>query len=385
MLIAGIRISGEFDDNALNDNRNKQPNLMTVIEPHVTWKLARSRLEWLLHYSNGISTSQQLPAYKSQSHLLDVRLGFQPTRHLRLAFSNSFLNSTNPFDFLRADGAIPGVGQPHQLNDSLLTATANRTSEQAAAEASYALSLHGTVGANGSFLSLRYRAPTANQLPLQFKDESSVGGGIFYSQHFMRRQWARVDYGIQRMVFRGRSSLVHNVFYTHTISLSSTAALSVFAGPEFATASNTLNMVHPSSASPITWRWAGGATYNWRAPGTHLALGFCRKISSESGLLGAAWLSSATAELHRRITPRWTADLAGAYDHNKMLDAPQNVLSFVWAAAGLTRALSRDMTVEFKYWRVHQATDTLGAGRAAADHNRVSVSLGYDFKSRPGK
>src|SRR5258708_9073845 len=176
------------------------------------------------------------------------------------------------------------------------------------------------------------------------------------------------------MVFRGRASLVHNVFYTHTTSLSSTAALSVFAGPEFATASNSLNMVHPSSASPITWRWAGGATYNWRAPGTHLALGFCRKISSESGLLGAAWLSSATAELHRRITPRWTADLAGAYDHNKMLDAPQDVLSFVWAAAGLTRALSRDMTVEFKYWRVAPVDTTPRPGRARPPARAVSVS-----------
>jgi len=45
-----LHVANEFDDNALNDNRNKQPNLMTVVEPQVTWKLSRARVEWLLHY-----------------------------------------------------------------------------------------------------------------------------------------------------------------------------------------------------------------------------------------------------------------------------------------------------------------------------------------------
>src|SRR5258708_211194 len=132
--------------------------------------------------------------------------------------------------------------------------------------------------------SLRYGAAAASQVPLQFLgDESSAGGRIFYSHHVSRRQWARVDYGAQRMVFSGRSSLVQNVFYTHTISLSSAATLSVFAGPERATSSLSSfvrSSVAPISASPTTWHWAGGGTYNRRTAGTHLALGFYRKISS---------------------------------------------------------------------------------------------------------
>jgi hypothetical protein len=381
-LTLGLRIANEFDDNALNDNRNKQPNLMTVFEPHVTWKVSTTRLEWLLRYTNGFALSQQLPAYNSQSHSLDVRLGFRQTKRLRFSLSNSFLKSTNPFDFFRPTGAGPSS----QPNDFLLTTTANRTSEQAGAEAIYALSRHGTVGINGSFSILRYGAATVNQIPFQFLgNESSTGGSIFYSHHLSRRQWARVDYGVQRMVFGGRSSLVQNVFYTHTVSLSSASTFSVFAGPERAT-SDLPGVIRSSmgslSISPTTWHWAGGGTYNWRTAGTHLALGFYRKISSESGLLGAAWLSSATAEWHQRITPHWTADLAGAYDHNKTLDSPQNGLSFIWAAAGVTRTLKQDVSVEAKYWRVHQSTDTPGIGSLVADHNRVSISLGYDFKAR---
>src|SRR5258708_6513907 len=66
-LMLGLRLANEFDDNALNDNRNKQSNLMTVVEPQVTWKLSRTHLEWMLHYTNGFAFSQQLPAYNSQS------------------------------------------------------------------------------------------------------------------------------------------------------------------------------------------------------------------------------------------------------------------------------------------------------------------------------
>jgi len=160
---------------------------------------------------------------------------------------------------------------------------------------------------------------------------------------------------------------------------------SIFGGPECAT-SDQPGVVRssrgPLSASSRIWHWAGGATYSRRTAGTHLAFGFYRKISSESGLLGAAWLSSVTAEWHRRITPRWTADLAGAYDHNKTLDRPQNDLSFIWAAAGVSRTLKQDISLEAKYWWVHQSTGAFGIGSLVADHNRVSISLGYDLKAR---
>ena len=379
-----LHVANEFDDNALNDNRNKQPNLMTVVEPQVTWKLSRARVEWLLHYSNGFALSHQLPAYNSQSHSLDARLGFRQTKRLKFSLTNNFLKSTNPFDFFRPSGATPG-----QPNDFLLTATANRTSEQAGAEATYALSRHSSVGVDGSFSILRYGAATASQVPFQFlSNESSTGGGVFYLRHVSRRQWARVDYGVQRLIFSGRSSLVHNVFYTHTVALSSASMFSIFAGPERAT--SDLSGADRSSmgflsVSPTTWHWAGGATYNRRTAGTHLAFGIYRKISSESGLLGAAWLSSATAEWHQRITQRWTADLAGAYDRNKTLESPRNDLSFIWAAAGVSHTLKQDISVEVKYWRVHQSTNVPGTGSLVADHNRVSISLGYDLKVRLNK
>src|SRR5690242_16210074 len=61
-LTLGLRIANEFDDNALNDNRHKQSNFMTVVEPHVTWKASRPRLEWLLRYTNGFAMNRQLPA-----------------------------------------------------------------------------------------------------------------------------------------------------------------------------------------------------------------------------------------------------------------------------------------------------------------------------------
>lgn len=385
ILILGLRISSEFDDNALSDNRDKQLNVMTVVEPHLKWKGSHPRFDWLVDYGNGFSVSQQVPAYNSQSHLLDAAVQLRPSKRLRVVFKNSFFESKNPFDSFSAPASSSGLGVV-KPNDFLLASTTNKMSEQASTELTYDLGPHATVGASGSFLTARYRAVGASQLVQQsLGDENSTNGQFFYSHHWTRHQWAGFDYEIQEIDSRNSSSLVHSVFYTHKISFSTAHVFSLFLGPE---RSSTQDLLDSFQTNPnfnqlamATWRWAGGATYTWTAVSTQLTVGFSRRINSGSGLPGAALVTSTTANLRRSITQRWTTDLAGGYDRNTALDATRNELSIAWAAGGFSRTLRQGMLLDLKYWRLYQSAGSAVAGNSLADHNRVSVSLEYDLKA----
>jgi hypothetical protein len=384
LLVTGFRISSDFDDNALDDNRNKQSNIMAVIEPHLGWKLSHSRWEWDLDYHPGFSISQ-LQAYNSRSQILDSGLQLRLTKRLQVRLRNSFLKSTNPFDRLRQPEFTPDFGILDRPNDSILLPAVRRTSEQAGLDLTYALAPHTIVGASGSFFTVKYNAPTGMQPQAQpLENANSTSGHAFYSQHLTRRTWVGLDYNVQKLGFRSGQSraLIHSVFYDHTIALTPNMALSVFGGPEHSATSDQFPAVVslPGEKHISNWHWAGGATYNWSGAHTTLAASLFRKISDGGGLLGAVQLSGVTLELRRQLTHRWTADLLASYENNKALDGSLHKLAYASATSGLTRTLNQNLSLEFRYWRVHQSGNDAFARAYLADHNRVSASLAYDFK-----
>src|SRR5712671_2249565 len=38
-----LRVTEEFDDNALNDDSNRQANLLMLVEPHIGWRISLPR------------------------------------------------------------------------------------------------------------------------------------------------------------------------------------------------------------------------------------------------------------------------------------------------------------------------------------------------------
>lgn len=391
-LITGIRISNDFDDNALDDNRNKQSNFVTVIEPHLGWNLSTPRLEWTLDYRPGFAMSHPLQTYDSRSQLLDTALRWRMTKRLEVRLRNSFLESKNPFDRLRQPELTSGFGILDRPNDSILLSTARRTSEQAGMDLTYALSPHTIIGASGSFFSVKYSSPSGMQSPAQFlENTTSTNGHAFYSHHITRNTWIGLDYNVQKLGFRsGRSqALVQSVFYTNTVSLTRNMTVSFFAGPEHSASHDDFSMLLQSpglkSTSQSNWHWAGGATYNWSWARTSLAGSFYRKISDGGGVLGAARLSGATMEFRRQLTQPWSVDVQASYDKNKSLTETPGTLTYVSATGGVTRTLNQDMSLEFRYWRVHLSSNGVQVGNYLADHNRISISLAYDLKHPLGR
>ena len=49
----GLGLSSNVDDNALNDNRNRVFNVLTIVEPHFGWTGSHPRTEWTVNYRHG--------------------------------------------------------------------------------------------------------------------------------------------------------------------------------------------------------------------------------------------------------------------------------------------------------------------------------------------
>jgi hypothetical protein len=385
----GLRISSDFDDNALNSAQNHEAGLAVFVQPHLGWRLAGARFDWSVDCTLGFSRGQNSSAYDSLSHVLDGGFKAKLTKRLRLLAHEAFLNSTNPFDQLQASesptsptaGTVPAV--------TATVTSAGVQTEAASADIGYVLSAHSTVGAGGEFFGARYSLPTGALLSNQLlQNSSSAIGRSYYMRQITRRQWAGLDYRVQKSIFNsGQStSFVHGLAYTHAVALSPAMTLSAFLGAERSVTQTVTGVF--SSASTIfsgplpAWHWSGGLTGRWRGKRAAISARLSRRINN-GGILGTADLSSASADINRPFARQWTARLLASYDHGKALAGPDTLAS-ASVAAGLSRNVTSNLWLEFQYWRIQMYSETLPAS-LLADHNRISMSLVYEHRHPLGQ
>ncbi len=389
LLTMGLQVSTDFDDNALNGSRDQRGNLFTVIQPRLGWRLTHTRFDWEADYAPSFSRNENLSAYDSIAHRLDTGVQLKLTKRLRLRAHESFLKSTNPFDQLRATEAAAGSGIRNVPDTAVPATPADVRTEQASIDIAYVVGAHGTAGVGGEFSSTRYGLLPATQVPNQLLENStSTQGHGYYTRQVTRHQWIGFDYGLQKSIFRsGESwSLVHSVIYTHTIAVSRPLTLSFFSGPERSVTEVTgaFSPLAPvTSGHPPIWRWSGGVTGRWNGIHTSFIAKYARKTSNDA-VLGAAQLSKISAELRQQFARQWTVRLLASYDDNKALAVPGS-LTYSSAAAGLTRPLGPNLSLEFQYWRVHLSGQGSLPASLLSDYNRISMSLIYSYKYPRGR
>src|SRR5262249_3539600 len=269
VLRMGMRISTDFDDNALNSNQDRQSNLVASIQPRLGWRVSGARLDWNADYTPGISRSQNFSAYDSFSHVFESAFQLKLTKRLRIRLHESFLKTTNPFEQLRASESATGSALRGAPNDTLPATSAEVRTEQASFGMVYIASAHSTAGIVGEFFGARYNlqpaVPLLNQV---LQNSTSVGGHLYYSRQVTRHQWTGLDYHVQKLVFNSDQSslLAHSLAYIHTIALSRPMSLSFFFGPEQSVTENMAGAL-PLSLSlarhQSTWRFSGGVTTEW--------------------------------------------------------------------------------------------------------------------------
>ena len=380
-LVVGLRVSDDFDDNALNDIRNKQFNLLTRFEPHVGWTLSGLRTKWTLDYRPGFSLGYPISIYNSRSQLLDTRLELTLTKRLRLRIREDLLRSKSTFDQLQQSEFTLGASVFDRPNNSVLTAT-QENSEDGSADLTYALSYRSLVGTSAAFYRVNYSSLIDSR---KLESTTSTGTHAFYTHHLTKDHWIGCDYNLQQLtsLLPYSRAFVQTMLYTDKFLIRSNITVSFFAGPQHSLTTSArlwLNGTEADTMEP-NWSWAGGANYTWLAPRTSVLIGLSRRISDGGGLQGIVQLSNATAEVRRQLTKRSDGRLFVSADHNKPLVSGLAPLSSVSFAGSLSRSLTPRLSLEFQYWRVCESSFAAQASPYWADHNRLVMSLIYENKT----
>lgn len=382
LMLMGIRVANQYDDNALNDDRNKQGNLLTLIEPHIGWSLSAPRAKWILNYRPGFSIGRPTSIYDSRSQLFDTNLQVTLTERLQLRMRESLLQSKNVFDQLQQSELLSTSSVLDRPNNSIFVA-ARESSEQAGGDVSYAVSSRTVVGASAAFYRVNYTSASNGQL---LSNASAIGTHAFSSYRFTRHHWIGFDYNAQDLTsLQPQSrSLLQSVLYTDTLLLGPSMSVSFFIGPQHSLTRGEPSFPFASADDPhsgqANWSWAGGATYVWLNPRTNLTFGVSRRVSDGAGLQGIVQLSSATAEVRRQLTKHWKGRLLLSDNRNRALVTGFAPLSYVSFAGGLSRAVNQRVSLECQYWYVHEISSPLSAASYLVDHNRISISLQYDLR-----
>jgi hypothetical protein len=383
LFTAGLRISGDFDDNALYDNTNRRSRTFTRMEPRLTCNFSQPRVQWKVDYRPGFSWNYGLSNYGYVSHLLETNLDYSLTKRLRIAQRVSFLETRDPLDRLR-DSRLTEAALTTERSDAFIAPSARTTSGQAAMELSYASGPHSTVGASGSFSRVKYEtlASLGFQGPAELEDGRSIAGRAFYSHQLTHSQWTGFEYNLQRLSSRAAQSryLVQSWLYVQKLAFASNKTLSILAGPE-RSAMLRSSFLQPQRSS---WGWAGMANYNWTGNTISLLAGLSHRLS-DGGLLGPVRLSGGNAEVRQKFSAKWTADFLAAFSRSRTISIVPSSFSYVSAGAGITRVVNESLSIEIRYWRIHQSTSSARAAAYLADRNRLSVALTYDLKNPLGR
>lgn len=380
-LSMGIRLASEFDDNALNDDRIRKANLLSVIEPYIGWSLAAPRVAWTFDYRPGFSRGYPLSVYDSRSQLLDSNLRFTPRKRLQVRMHESLLTTKNAFDQLESE-LRPVSSVLDRPNNSIFSA-AQQSSEQAGADLTYELTRRTVIGASGAFYRISY-ASTLAQQPIG--SATSFSTHVFSSYQFTRHHWIGFDYNVEDLTSERPQSraLVQSLLYTDTLHLRPGVGLSFFAGPQHLVNRDNSNMsllpAGDSHSVDANWSWAAGTSLVLSSTRTNLTLGLFRRISDGAGLQGSVELTTFDAHVRRQLTRRWNGQLQLSSNRNVALLAQVTPLSYLSVSGSLSRALNQKLSIDCQYWHVHEATFAPSFVNSLSNHNRLSVSLVYNLK-----
>ncbi|MGH7749669.1 MAG: hypothetical protein ACREQ5_33620, partial [Candidatus Dormibacteria bacterium] len=174
------------------------------------------------------------------------------------------------------------------------------------------------------------------------------------------------------------------------LNLSPRTILTLYGGPEYSLTFNQvqLNLGFVIITIPVRanqWSASGGVIYSWTGQRAAVVLNYTRGISDGGGLVGAVNLNSGTATVSLRLTPRWNliSSIAGADDQLLAVNNGPNELRTYSANAGLSRQLSKNLSMNLTYGRFNQ-TGGLGT-LPVGNHDLVSGSITYSFLKPLGR
>ena len=381
-LRGGVTFNTAYSDNVLGaTSATPVSDVSYSVWPTISLDETTSRLHALLTYAPGFTFYQRTSAFNQADQNLSLNFQYRLSPHVTVSLRESFQKSSNVFN--QPDQGLVGAlsGSAQAANDSVIAPLADRLSNNGNAGITYQFSANAMIGASGTFTNLHYPNPT--EVPGLY-DAASRVGSAFYSHRMSQQNYIGATYQYQELLSYpaggANETQTHGVFLFYTYYPSPRFSFSLFGGPQYYSAgpqyTGTTSPPFPASQS---WSPAGGASLNWQARHSGMAVSYSHTVSSGGGLIGAVELDSANASLRQQITRNFSASLAGAYANNGVLALSSLGGHSVSGTASLQRQVGEHLNLQAGYTRLHQNYSFLSAN---PDTNREWVSISYQF-ARP--
>lgn len=390
-LRGGVMFSSAYSDNVVTSPAgNPEGDASFSVWPRIAIDQTRPRLHWSLSYAPGFTFYRRYDSYDEADQNLALTLHYELTPHVTLSLSDAFQKSSSAFN--SPDQSPLGAVSGSALGSGTIVVApiADRINNTGNVGITYQFAANTMVGVSGTFANLHYPNPsevtppaatqTGSSVLFGLYDSSSRGGTAFYSARFSKQNYLGVGYQYYDL-FSYPPGLTTDTqtqtllaFYTFQMT---SFSVSFFGGPQH---SRTTQITQPSSDS---WSPASGASLNWRARRSALALSYARSITAGGGLIGAGRSDTVSASARQRVTKNLTAVVEAGYaDRNSILlfDLPAMNGHSISGDVSVERRVGAHFAMKAGYARLYQHYDEESA--IAPNIGREWVSISYEF-ARP--
>jgi hypothetical protein len=380
-LRGGVTFNTAYSDNVLGaTSATPVSDVSYSVWPTLALDETTSRLHAVLTYAPGFTFYERVTSRNEADQNLSMDFQYRLSPHVTVSLRDSFQKSSDVFN--QPDQGLAGTisGAAGGFNDSVIAPLADRLSNNGNAGIAYQFSANAMVGASGTFTNLHYPDPT--EVPGLY-DAASRSGSAFYSYRLAKQHYIGATYQYQQLLSYPtggtNETQTQGAFLFYTFYPSPAFSFSLFGGPQY----YSTGLQYGATPSPLpgaqSWSPAGGASLNWQARHTGVAVSYSHSVSGGGGLIGAVELDSANASMRQQITRRFSASLAGAYANNGVLSVAALGGHSVSGSAALQRQVGEHLNLQAGYTRLHQTYSFLAAN---PDTNREWVAITYQF-ARP--
>ena len=357
----GLGLTTSFDDNTLNTPGNGKSDFTYAILPGLALRQSRGRAGWKLSYDGGYAVHQRFDTYNEGSHDLGVEGSYRLTEHLDATVEDHFRMTTGFFNpLIQGPAASPGTVL-EQPNLTVVTPIAYQKSNIALVHIGDQFSPTNAIGGGATFFHSHYdNAPPGATL----MDTDSQEAEAYYNHLLSRRSSIGVTYRFLRLTFTpiANDTTVNSMLVTYTLRPRQDMVFTFFGGPQHTALDNAALRIGAGTTRPAQSEvtGAGGASFVWNGRTTGVSASLMHTTSDGGGLLGPVTLTSATALLRGRLSPRLNAELGVTHGFSDSLGAlgaaPGSLKSTIVSAAVMRQVSQWEFTVGYTRASQHQKT-----------------------------
>lgn len=378
-LFGGVSFTTAYSSN-VSWSAQSVSDVSYSIWPTIGLDKTTERMHIMVDYAPGFTFYQRVTSLNQANQGLSSNFKYQFSPRLNLAINENFQKTSNVFDqpnpmsITSVSGGVPVTAV------AVVAPAADMLSNVTSAQLAYQISERSVIGGGGDYAVYSYTQPDQVQ---GLYNSRTAGGSFFYSTRVRERMYVGASYQYQNFLsFQTNSpstnTQTQTVFGFFTVYLKPSLSLSVSAGPQYYTASQTLL---PSESA---WQPMAMVSIGWQGEKTSVAASYSRTVSAGYGLNGTFNSDNFMASINRRLNRVWTAGVSGGYSNLQNLTSGFATSSggghTLLGTASVQRSFNEHLNVQVGYNWIHQSYPGVQPENFNPDVNRVFVTFNFTFR-----